>query len=306
MELRLGLFLVLRFNRLLLSLSGHDIAYRLGLLATVATRRLRLRGMADVQRRHPHDRSTARGRHHAADNFVHSGPRRGQAHQGFRQYREAWTARCHYWKWDWQYKRCYSFISSNLPQVTDGSRDGARHIPAFVFCWFDVRMICLPLEVWTSCAKLGIAILWTESPCLTVTVCAVNRCKPSLMLALPTVILCAFVEAVVDVTVAVLWGLCANVAIGIATMRTISTVSIRTDRFFDVEINFQSLQWDSVAVAASYLAKLLRFYDFSYFTKLSWINRSLAHGNAEIRYEFHYCALSSRMLINGKVISKLA
>lgn len=89
------------------------------------------------------------------------------------------------------------------------------YIPVLVFCWFEVRMICLPVEVCTSCAKLGTAILWTESPCLTVTVCVVSRCMPSLMLALPTVILCAFVAAVVGVTV-VLCGLCPNVATGIA------------------------------------------------------------------------------------------
>lgn len=90
-------------------------------------------------------------------------------------------------------------------------------------------MICLPLEVWTSCAKPGTAILWTESPCLTVTVCVVNRCKPSLILAFPTVILCAFVAAVVAVTVVVLCGLCPNVATGIAIRK--SAIHIVTYNF---------------------------------------------------------------------------
>lgn len=87
-----------------------------------------------------------------------------------------------------------------------------------VFCWFDVKRICLPVEVWTNCAKPGTAILWTESPCLTVTVCVVSRWMPSLRLAFPTVILCAFVPVVVDVTV-VLCGLCPSVATGIAVLQ---------------------------------------------------------------------------------------
>ena len=84
------------------------------------------------------------------------------------------------------------------------------------FCWLDVRIMCRPELVCTSWAKLGTAILCTESPCFTVTVC-VKRCRPSLILALPTFIRWAFKPAAL--VVVMLWvpgGLCDRVPTGIA------------------------------------------------------------------------------------------
>lgn len=61
------------------------------------------------------------------------------------------------------------------------------------------------------------------------TVCVASRCSPSLIFAFPTVILCAFIAAVVGVTVVLCCGLCASVPTGIAIFGANTTNTLYTN-----------------------------------------------------------------------------